>query len=158
MAPAQVQAGARHPGFNGLFIQFEFQTAEYRHLHGILFRRVVDVAVAPEAEIKIDLEPLARPDTFQETFHVTPHRRRQVFLAPQFPENGFRMFVMPEREQRGCIVEPYPVQFRPFHGKLAQDHSRMGRTSHFQQGLRCEEAYIGGIDIAFDPGGLHDVA
>ena len=100
VAPAQVQAGARHPRGNGLFVQFEFQPAENRHLHGVLFRRVVDVAVTPETEVEVDLEPLACPDTLQEAFHVAPHRRRQVLLAPQFPENSLGLLIMAQGEQR----------------------------------------------------------
>ncbi|MYH69812.1 MAG: hypothetical protein F4147_06860 [Gammaproteobacteria bacterium] len=154
MAPAQVEAGARHPGCNGLFVQFEVQAAEYRHLHGVLFRRVVDVIVAPETQVEIDLEPLARADALQEAFHVAPHRRGQVFLAAQFAEDVPGVLVMPECEQRRGIIQAHAVQFRPLHGQLAEDHRRMGRASHFQQGLCRQETDVGGIDIPFSPGGL----
>ena len=95
VTPAQVQAGTRHPGLHCLFVQFEFQPAEYRHLYSVLFRRVVYVVITPEAEVEVDLEFLARPDAFQEILHVAPYRGRQVVLAAQFPEQGFGVFVMP---------------------------------------------------------------
>ena len=79
-------------------------------------------------------------------------------LRAQFTEDVLGVLVMTECEQRRGIIQAHPVQLRPLHGQLAQDHGRMGRAAHLQQGLGRQEADVGCVDIAFGLGGLHDAA
>ena len=110
LAPTQAAARSRDPRADGTLVERKTQAAEGRDRHGFGFRGVVHVAVAPNAQIEIELPALSGTNAFEVSLYGAPRFGTQNLLAAQIAKDRIRLIVATEGEQHGGMIQTHPVQ------------------------------------------------
>ena len=116
---------------------------------------MVHVVVVPETDIEIVPQSLARSDTLEKSFDISPDRQRQFVLGQDSAKCLLGLLVPSENEENLRVIEYYAIEPGPVLRKAPQHMRGLAVMSARKQRASCQEpegGSVGAIPARLDRG------